>query len=410
MELLVTVQMDGSDVVAGKLYQRVRHGVESASFAYDSAYLARSDAYPLAPDMPLVAGAVHAGNAAMFRAFEDCMPDRWGRNLMVRAERALARDECRTARTLFEGDLLIGVNDETRQGALRFWDAGVPLAPSESGVPREVSIPSLLASADVAAEDADADVRDLLAAGSSLGGARPKASIRDERGTLNIAKFPKADEGSMEDSGAWERTALLLAADAGIRVPPSRLIRVAGRSVLLVERFDRVDEVRLPYISGLTAVQGADGGSYSYLELVEFLEESGSQPDKDIRELWLRALFSCAIGNTDNHLRNYGFLREKEGWRLSPAFDMNPTPGDHAKRLSTALDFETWDALPEAAMAVSDFFRMNRDEAREAARAMARTMRRWRAAARSNGATEASIEHMASCFEAGRARLEKAAG
>ncbi|MBQ9043079.1 MAG: type II toxin-antitoxin system HipA family toxin [Eggerthellaceae bacterium] len=404
MELEVTVQIDGSDVRAGILYAHARRGVESASFRYDGEYLSHLKSFPLAPDMPLTDGSLHTQGEPMFRVFEDCMPDRWGRNLMLRAERRAAREEGRAARTLLEADYLAGVSDEARQGALRLWHDGVPVADA-GGVPREVRIPDLLAAADRAAEDLDADVGDLVAAGSSLGGARPKASVIDEWGALNIAKFPKADELPVEDACAWEKTALDLAGKCGIRVPNTRLLRVGGRSVLLLERFDREGPARIPYLSGLTAVQGNDGGRYSYLDLVSFLESEGSSPGADIAELWRRILFSCAIGNTDDHMRNHGFLREASGWRLSPAFDVNPTPGDNSKFLRSAIDFENDEALPEAALSACEWYRLDHGQAVAEARKMARVLKGWRKAASANGIPKASIEYMASCFEAAVGRL-----
>lgn len=303
--------------------------------------------------------------------------------------------------------MLVGVNDEARQGALRIWDVeGNVLSSTLDGVPRETSIPALLDAADLAATDMDADVRDLLAAGSSLGGARPKASIRDEEGALCIAKFPKADEDVLSDVCAWEHVALQLMKRAGITVPDARLMRVGGRSVLLMRRFDRQGARRIPYISGLTAVQGTDGGRYSYLELAEFIEEEGSRPTQDLRELWVRALFSCAVGNVDNHLRNYGFLRDDVGWRLSPAFDVNPTPGAERKYLATGLDFDNREAEPEVAFSVSDFFRVGLQSARGIAASMARVLSDWRRAARADGISEASIERMADCFDSGVSKLE----
>lgn len=410
MELDVTVQLGEKDVFVGHLYQSVRHGLETTSFSYDTSYLTLSEAFSLAPDMPLGAGSFHSVGLSHLRAFEDCLPDRWGRNLMLRAERTRAREEARAARTLFETDMLAGVNDETRQGALRIWSKeGRALSPAESGVPREVSIPSLLDAADLAAIDMNADVRDLLAAGSSLGGARPKASVRDETGHLCIAKFPKVDEGELADVGAWERVALQLMGECGIRVPTSRLLRVRGRSVLLLRRFDRHGSARVPYLSGLTAVQGEDGGSYSYLELVEFLEEEGASPEKDIKELWDRALFTCAVGNTDNHLRNYGFLRDGAGWRLSPAFDVNVTPGDAPKFLSTSVGLDGNEADVRLVVELCDYFRLTREEARAHVSRMATALARWRRVARANGIGEVSIANMASCFEKGISDLRAAA-
>lgn len=407
MEFDVTVQIAGEDVLAGRLYQNVRHGDETTTFSYDPSYLSDPRSFSLAPDMPLGAGSFHSSGLRQLRAFEDCMPDRWGRNLMLRAERSCARDEQRAPRTLFEADMLAGVNDEARQGALRIWsDAGEALSSVSDGVPRETSIPALLDAADRASRDMNADIRDLLAAGSSLGGARPKASIRDEQGYLCIAKFPKADEGALDDVCAWEHVALRLMAELGISVPVSRLLRIGTRAVLLMRRFDRNGQMRVPYISGLTAVQGEDGGRYSYLELVEFIEEEGSRPKDDLRELWTRALFSCAVGNTDNHLGNYGFLRERAGWRLSPAFDVNPTPGSERKYLATGLDFDNREAEPEVAFAVREYFRLDGAAARAVAARMARVMGGWRRIARADGISEASIEFMADCFESGIRKLK----
>lgn len=406
MEYGVTIQIAGEDVFAGTLYANVRRGIESASFRYAPSYLADGSAFPLAPDMPLVDGAIRTQGESLFRVFGDCLPDRWGRNLMLRAERRLAREEGRAVRTLFEHDYLAGVDDCARQGALRIWRDGEPVADMAGGVPREVRIPDLLAAADRAAEDLDADVGDLVAAGSSLGGARPKASIVDEHDVLCIAKFPKSDELPFEDVCAWEKTALDLAGQAGIRVPASRLLRVGSRSVIILSRFDRDGGWRVPYISGMTALQGSDGERYSYLDLVAFLEEEGASPDADIRELWRRVLFSCAIGNTDDHMRNHGFLREGSGWRLSPVFDVNPTAGDNPKYLCSAVDFDNDEAVPQVVVDACEWYRLTHEEAVAEARRMARALARWRKVATANGIAKASIEHMASCMEHGVSQLE----
>lgn len=407
MELGVTVQIDGEDVPAGRLFQNVRNGIETASFSYAGTYLADPRAFALSPDMPLAPGSFHSEGLSGLRAFGDCMPDRWGRNLLLRAERNAASREGRSARSLFECGMLAGVNDETRQGAIRIWDGatGEILAPSASGVPREVSVSQLLEEADLAARDMSAEVRDLIAAGSSLGGARPKASVRDVCGTLCIAKFPKADEGLLDDVGAWEHVAIELMVACGIEVPTTRLLRVGGRSVLLLERFDRKGRERTPYISGLSAIQGNDGGRYSYLDLVEFLEEEGGAPGNDIPELWKRALFTCAIGNTDNHMRNQGLLRSGTGWRIAPAFDVNPTRGDEPKFLSSAIGFEDRRAEPECCLEVCEYYRLDVRSARRIARDMALVLKGWRKVATANGIAQGSIEAMTSCFESGIERL-----
>lgn len=406
MDYEITVQLDGEDVPCGKLYAQIRRGVETSSFAYHRSFLERKDAFALSPDLSLAEGTLHTSNAPLFSAFEDCMPDRWGRNLLMRAERSMACVEHRTARALYEGDLLGGVSDLTRQGALRVWKDGVAVAEQDGGVPQEVDLPRLLDQADRAAKDMDADIRDLLRAGSSLGGARPKASCVDARGALHIAKFPKADETLVDDTCAWEHVALVLAGRTGIEVPASRLIRVGGRALLLLERFDREGARRIPYLSGLSAVQGADGGDYSYVELAEFLESEGEAPSRDISQLWLRILFSCAIGNTDDHMRNHGLLRGRGGWRLSPAFDVNPTPGDQEKYLSCAIDLDERLAVPSAAVAACELYRVIPAHARAEARKMARVLSGWHRLARQDGIAKASIERMSTCFEAGISRLE----
>ena len=409
MELQVTVQLDGMDVPCGTLYTNVRRGQQSASFVYDRSYILRKDAFEISPDLPLGEATVHTGGKPLFMTFEDCMPDRWGRNLMLRAERRAAREGKRTARSLWEGDYLVGVSDVARQGALRVWSKGVALAPDEVGVPRETDLPKLLAQADLAATDMDADVRDLLMAGSSLGGARPKASVVGEHGQLCIAKLPKADEGAMEDVCAWEHVALVLARRCGIETPNARLVRLPKgqleRAILVLDRFDRKGAKRIPYLSGMSAVQGVDGGSYSYLELVDFLEWNGASPTKDIRQLWLRLLFSCAIGNTDDHMRNHGFLRSDAGWNLAPVFDVNPTEGDGEKYLSCAADFDERLAVPQTAIDVCEEFRTRRVDAVLAAKNMARELAAWRRVAIADGISRGSISRMESCFEAAVERL-----
>ncbi len=259
----------------------------------------------------------------------------------------------------------------------------------------------------IGGEDVDADVRDLIAAGSSLGGARPKASVRDGMGRLCIAKFPKPSD--TDDVSAWEYVALQIARLACICVPDFRLVRFGGRSILLLDRFDRSQAGRVPYISGLTAVQGRDGGSYSYLELVEFIEEHGSSPMYDLHELWKQMLLTCALGNTDNHLRNYGFLHDGKGWRLSPAFDVNPTQGDFDKSLSTAIDFDVRDADPRAAFDVREYFRLSAEEARHIASQTANVVARWKGLARKAGIDSRSVKEMSSCFECGERRLREIA-
>ena len=335
----VWASIGGVDVRAGTLYSHRRRGgsTESASFTYLDEYIANPRAYSLEPGLPLAAGAHQSAiGQAMFGAFGDCAPDRWGRSLIRRREAAQARDEGREPRSLGEVDYLLGVRDDLRQGALRFRRGDGPFeAVEDRGVPTLTDLPELLALA-ARAERGTADLPDLqrlIRVGSSLGGARPKAHVRDANGNLAIAKFPSAAHDTWNVM-AWEKVALELAAQAGITVPATTLLNLAGRSVLVVDRFDRTRDAdggpvgRVGYVSAMTMLQSTDGEQGSYLEIAEAIEERSSQATADLRQLWRRIVFSILISNTDDHLRNHGFLHEGgDSWRLSPVFDVNPNQG-----------------------------------------------------------------------------------
>ena len=241
---------------------------------------------------------------------------RWGRSLIRRREVAQARDEGREPRSLGEVDYLLGVRDDLRQGALRFRRSDGPFeAVEDRGVPTLTDLPELLALA-ARAERGTADLPDLqrlIRVGSSLGGARPKAHVRDANGNLAIAKFPSAAHDTWNVM-AWEKVALELAAQAGITVPATTLLNLAGRSVLVVDRFDRTRDAdggpvgRVGYVSAMTMLQSTDGEQGSYLEIAEAIEERSSQATADLHQLWRRIVFSILIYNTDDHLRNHGFL------------------------------------------------------------------------------------------------------
>lgn len=334
-QLQVHVEIRGESVRAGTAYfNRGPRGL-STSFSYERSYLADPRAYPLDPQLPLLSGS-HT-TSGLPGSFADCAPDRWGRNLIgkrIRAE-ALARGTRPPA--LDDVDFLTGVSDLTRQGALRFraTDTG-PFVSPENTVPRLIELPALLHASDAidAGGDDLAAVKALLGAGTgTLGGARPKASVRDE-GALHVAKFPKpSDDWNVI---AWEMTALDLADRAGITVPPHRLVSVDGRNVLLLRRFDRAATDRIDYVSAMTMMQMHDGDSADYVDIAETLPEFSSQTAADLRELWRRIAFSIAVHNTDDHLRNHGLLRDTAGWRLAPAFDINPNP-DTAEQRATSI-------------------------------------------------------------------------
>ncbi|HYC80211.1 MAG TPA: HipA domain-containing protein, partial [Solirubrobacterales bacterium] len=395
-----------------------RQQTESQTFAYSPSYLARRDAYALEPALPLVAGQIQTPlGHAMFGAFSDCAPDRWGRMLIHRrARRAREVSRGSAEESIGEIDYLLGVRDDLRQGALRFRAAGTEtfLADETSGVPHLVDLPQLLSSADRAERDvADEDELDaLLKGGSSLGGARPKAHVLDRSGRIAIAKFPRP-QGDEWDVTAWEAIALQLARDAAITVADSELIEVGGRSVLIVDRFDRDGERRIGYASAMTMLEAVDGERRTYLDLVEVIEAESDRASDDLRELWRRIAFSRLIANTDDHLRNHGFLRATTGgWALSPAFDLNPNPEPGAKRFATAIDGGSGGDGLETLLEVADFFRLGGDEARAILAAVSTATSRWREVARKGGIASAEIAQMEPAFETPAADLarEMAAG
>jgi serine/threonine-protein kinase HipA len=402
--LLVYVDLQGTPRLAGRLWARLRKNRESATFEYDKDWLAHPDRFSLEPALKLGPGPFHTpSDKPLFGAIGDSAPDRWGRVLMRRAERRRAEREKETPRTLKEIDFLLRVDDEARLGALRFADheGGPFLARSgPTAIPPLLELPQLLSAAAHVSEDSETaeDLRLLLAPGSSLGGARPKASVRDFNGHLTIAKFPHKDDEI--NTVLWEAVALTLAARAGIQVPLWRIEVIAGKSVLLVRRFDRANGIRLPFLSAMSMLEAKDNEQRSYLEIVDALRRHGAAPKEDIRELWRRIVFNVLISNTDDHLRNHGFLYAGQtGWRLSPAYDLNPVPVDVKPRvLSTAINLEDATASLDVALEVAPYFDINASEAHAIATPVRKAVAQWRRVAASMGLTKSEIGRMASAF------------
>ena len=296
------------------------------------------------------------------------------------------------------------VDDEARQGALRFAErAGGPFLREHDAlrIPPLLELPRLLSAAErvVAEEDTDEDLRLLFAPGSSLGGARPKASVRLRDGSLAIAKFPRRDDEI--NAVLWESVALTLAAHAGIAVPAARLEDVAGRPVLVVTRFDRHGARRIPFLSAMSMLGASDHETRSYLELVDALRQHGAAPKEDMETLWRRIVFNVLISNTDDHLRNHAFLYEgPNGWRLSPAYDLNPVPTDIKPRmLATAITEDDNTASVDLAFDVAGYFELGDARAREIASEVGTAVSRWRAEAARHGLTRQDIDRMASAFD-----------
>lgn len=400
----VYVAVGERNLLAGRLYPHRHRGSESASFVYDSRYLADPGAYSLDPALPLVAGSLQTPvGRRLFGAFADSSPDRWGRTLIQRTERARAKAGATAPRSMSEADLLLGVRDDLRQGALRFRlsDQEPFLATEDSGIPVLTDLPALLDIAARAERDtADYDdLKRLLRAGSSLGGARPKAHFLDAAGRVAIAKFPSAGSDTWNVM-AWEKVALDLARAAGVTVPDSQLIQVGDRHVLIVDRFDRHGTARIGYASAMTMLEATDGDQRSYLEIAEVIEERSTAATADLRQLWRRMAFSILISNTDDHLRNHGFLHERgESWTLSPAFDLNPSPGLGPKDLSTAIDFTNTSASVDTLMSVAAHFRLDLSGAIEVLAQVTQVVARWYDVANSHGLLQQDLDVMEPAFE-----------
>jgi serine/threonine-protein kinase HipA len=404
-EVLVYADLQGTPYFVGRLWAHVRKERENATFEYDKSWLGHRERFSLEPAMKLGPGPFHTpSDKPLFGAIGDSAPDRWGRMLMRRAERRRAERGGRTPRTVREVDYLLLVDDEARQGALRFAETdGGPFLADQGTVkiPPLIELPRLLAAAEhVAADkDSDEDLKLLLAPGSSLGGARPKASVRDRDGRLAIAKFP--NKGDEVNTVIWEALALALAQKAGIAVPQWRLESVADKPVLLLQRFDREGNTRIPFLSAMSMLDARDNEARSYLEFVDALRQHGAAPKQDMAALWRRIVFSILISNTDDHLRNHGFLwTGSAGWQMSPAYDLNPVPVDIKPRvLTTAITIDDGTASLKLAYEVAAYFELTAKDARALAREVGDAVSGWRKEAGKLGLSKGEIDRMASAFE-----------
>lgn len=328
---------DTLPIKLGKLYVESTRGGDSYAFEYDDIWLIKiSGNLLLDPDLELYRGRQYPINKHMFGLFSDCAPDRWGRILMKKREQYVAQKENRKPRDLSEIDYLLGVDDRTRMGALRFSvNENGPFLNDDSNniVPPWVKLQDLEEASRGFEMDRNSDnekwLNQLIQPGSSLGGARPKATVEDNEGSLWIAKFPSKHDDV--DVGAWEKVTHEMARLCGLDVPLSKLEKFSSLgSTFLVKRFDRDKEKRIHFTSAMTMLKKTDGASAvdgtSYLDIANFIKANGAKPKKDILELWKRVVFNMAVSNTDDHLRNHGFILSKEGWELSPLFDVNPNP------------------------------------------------------------------------------------
>lgn len=399
LEVWIDDESLGGSALVGRLSKTASRTGDTINFEYDPDWLTSAGpvtAFPL--DHELYSGAgqqyARAGANELSGAFQDCSPDRWGKRLMDRREAIEAREEGRKARNLRAWDYLVGVNDESRMGALRLVDP-------ESGRyvdDRTLSAPPITELSrleDIAArvERGDVDLSDemvrwikqIVAPGASLGGARPKASFRDRAGQLWLAKFPSNDD--RVNVGLWEFLTYQLSLDAGIHMPEARLMQFSDRGhTYAVRRFDRTTNSRRMFSSAMTQLDATDSDGHSYLDLVQIIETSGTstQIARDLEQLFRRVLFNILIGNRDDHLRNHGFMRAGDGWQLSPAFDVNPNPDkDHH-----ILAIDDRDPSPDSGLllATADYYRLSRKASAAVTEHVRAAVRGWEMRARALGA------------------------
>ncbi|MDZ7626072.1 MAG: HipA domain-containing protein [Ignavibacteriaceae bacterium] len=395
-EILVYADWIGihkAPLLMGILYSEIIRGKEIFSFEYSDEWLKSKFVQVIDPDLKLFSGAQYLNEAKNnFGIFLDSSPDRWGRVLMKRKEAILARSENRQAKTLMESDYLLGVYDENRIGGLRFklTEDGVFLNQDSSlAAPPVTSISELQTASLKLEEDEDAVDEEqikwlnmLMAPGSSLGGARPKASIKDNNNDLWIAKFPSAKDE--KDVGAWEMVVHKLAAECGLNVAEARIEQFANKHhTFLIKRFDRQKSQRIHFASAMTMLGYTDNrdehAGASYLELVEFLSRHGARVNEDLEELWKRIVFSISVSNTDDHLRNHGFILTEKGWILSPAYDINPNEMGTGLSLNIS---ESDNSLEfDLALEVAVYFRLKKDKAEKIVSDIKSKVSDWKAIA-----------------------------
>lgn len=361
----------------------------SVRFAYNQTWLNHAHAFPLDPELDIMPGEFFPGHSN-FGVFMDSCPDRWGQVLMQRREAVEAREERRVPRTLGPWEFLIGVQDCTRMGALRFSWAGDEdfLANEMLAAPPVTKIGELQAIAYELSKKKMDDLgkikewlKVLVAPGSSLGGARPKANLIDEEGALWIAKFPSSEDEN--DVAVWEKLVHDMARECGITVPDSRLMMIGhGYHTFMVKRFDRNGDDRSFFASAMTMTRHIDTEDASYLELAEFIATFGPAKhiDQDLEELFTRVVFNVATANRDDHLRNHGFIRSPAGWRLAPAFDMNPS----FKKDEHALSLNVYDRVPDLGIVVStsEYYRVSASRAKEIVDMVCEVVAGWKGRAK----------------------------
>ena len=399
---------DKRPLLMGTLFVNVIKGYESYSFEYDKEWLKKTElALILDPELRPYSGRQYPIGKNIFGLFADASPDRWGRVLMNKRERILAEKEGRKPSKLHDSDYLMGVYDETRMGGIRF---KLDTAGSFLSDDKDAAAPpwTTLRTLEEASRNYENDetglsekwLNQLIKPGSSLGGARPKATVLDTQKELWIAKFPSKNDEN--DTGAWEMVVHDLALQCGLNVPNAKLEKFSSLgSTFLIKRFDRQGDKRIHFASAMTLLGKTDGASAadgsSYLDIASFIKSYGAQPKKDLIELWKRIVFNMAISNTDDHLRNHAFIFTKKGWILSPLYDVNPVPyGDEL-----SLNINEYDNRINIDLAIQSAikFGISKSEAKVYADDILKIVREnWEKKAIEHRLTRGQIEEMRPAF------------
>jgi serine/threonine-protein kinase HipA len=398
-------------IFKGILSVSMVRGKEIFSFEYDSDFLKSDFAIELDPNLKLFKGTQYLPNdKTNFGIFMDSAPDRWGRVLMDRREAANSILEDRSARKLQESDYLLGVFDETRMGALRFkvningpfLDDNIRHTTPPFTSLRELEYASMVIEDDALFEQSDyhKQLNLLVAPGSSLGGARPKANVQDPNKNLWIAKFPSKMDSI--DQGAWEYVVYQLAIRCGIKMSESKISTYySDRHTFLTRRFDR-DEYgqRIHFVSAMTLLGYQDGANansgVSYLELVDLISQRGASIEEDLEQLWRRIVFNICVSNTDDHPRNHGFILTNSGICLSPAYDLNPNPKGHGLTLNIDEHNNALDV--DLTLKVAPYFRLTHATATEIIADMKSEISNWMTYANDINLSRREQQDMAPAF------------
>ena len=383
-------------------------GRKTFSFSYDEKWLETEKPFLFDPDITWNKGQQFPIGKSNFGIFNDAMPDTWGRTLMKRREAQIAKEEKRVVKSLHDIDFLLGVNDESRMGGLRFKlqekepflnnDKARPTPPWSSV--RELQHGISLIESNKDNKEVRKWLSILLAPGSSLGGARPKANIMDEKGNLWIAKFPTKEDTS--DKGAWEFLAYKLAIRAGIEMAECKIEKISGKHhTFFTKRFDRIKNKRIHFASAMTMTANNEDtikeSDPSYLDIAEFIQFNESNNKQELHQLWRRMVFNIAISNTDDHLRNHGFILNKNGWKLSPAYDINPSIDKDGLSLNidannNSLDFDL-------AKSVGEYFQLKEKQMDDILKEIKAAIKNWKTEATKFGISKTEIALMSSAFK-----------